>query len=177
VQVDARQTGGRVEIEAREPHGSWGLTFSFHERHNVEVEVTVPRESDLEIRTHDGNIEVEHVSGRIDVESGDGHVRAESLSGDLRLRTGDGAVDAHDLNGRLSATTGDGPVRVGGRFDGLEITTGDGRVVVEARDGSSVGAGWTIESGDGSLTLRLASTLAADLDVRTRDGRIPVGSP
>src|SRR5689334_1047428 len=46
VQVDARQSPGRVDVEAHEPRWNWGMTFSFHDHRNLEIEVAVPRESD-----------------------------------------------------------------------------------------------------------------------------------
>lgn len=176
VQVDARRVGGRIEVETRTPSWNWGLTFSMHGR-RVLVDVMAPRETDLEVHTGDGGIEVEGLAGALELDTGDGAVRARDLAGDLRIHSGDGSIEASGLDGRLSATSGDGPVRVSGRFDALDLETGDGRVVAEALTGSTVGSGWSLESGDGSLTLRLGGRIAADLDARTNDGSIHLELP
>ncbi len=175
--VDGRQTGDRIEVEARAPRWNMGITFSFHETHRLEIEVLTPRQSDLVIRTGDGGVEIERIAGRVEVETGDGHVRAEDLKGDVRVHTGDGGLELHALDGTLVASSGDGSVRVSGRFDGLELETGDGRVVAEALQGSKVGDGWSISTGDGPVTLRLAAPIAADLDARTNDGSITTDFP
>ena len=46
-----------------------------------------------------------------------------------------------------------------------------------AAPGSVVKSGWSIETGDGSVTVRVPSDLRADLDARTGDGHLSVRLP
>lgn len=177
VQVDGRQSGDRIDVEARVPNWHMGLTITFNETRRLEIEVVTPRQSDLVIRTGDGGVEIERITGRVEVETGDGHIRCAELKGDVRVHTGDGGVEVRALDGTLAAFSGDGSVRVSGRFDGLELETGDGRVVAEALQGSKIGEGWSIATGDGPVTLRLAGPIAADVDARTNDGSISTDFP
>ena len=48
---------------------------------------------------------------------------------------------------------------------------------VRAANGSSLAAGWRLETGDGSVTLEVPETLAADVDLHTGDGHIDLDMP
>jgi hypothetical protein len=175
VQVDASQNGDDVTVETHAPSFNF-VFFDFTPRY-VHVEVTVPRHSDLDLHSGDGSISIGAVEGHIHAETGDGGVIANGLHGDIRLHTHDGSIEAHELDGRVDASTGDGHVTVSGRFDALEVGSGDGRVDAEALPGSSLGPGWSLHTGDGSLTLRIPHDLKADLDAHTGDGGIHVDIP
>jgi hypothetical protein len=149
VRVTDHQVGNRVELEVRVPRGNWGIG-----NHSVRVEVRAPREMSAGIHT------------------GDGSITLEGLKGDARLVTGDGHITVESLDGSLDATSGDGRIEVRGRFDLLNLRTGDGSVEAAVQPGSKVATGWRIQTGDGSVRLRVPADLAADLDVRTGDGHI-----
>src|SRR5579863_1827566 len=99
VQVTGNQSGNHVEIKLHKvSHVCFGICIQ-----SLRVEVRVPRESDLEIHTDDGN------------------VRTDSVKGNLQFETGDGNVTLHDVEGSLHADTGDGNVDVNGRFTALNL--------------------------------------------------------
>lgn len=156
VRITERQAGNRIEIEVRRPGEH--LSFGFHAR-TIRIEVSVPREVNLELR------------------SGDGHIRLDDVKGEFRLDTGDGHIEANRVDGSLRAHTGDGHVSVDGRFDDLDIRTSDGGVETEIRAGSKLNSSWSVRTGDGSVNLRLPGDLAADLDASTGDGHIMVDFP
>jgi DUF4097 and DUF4098 domain-containing protein YvlB len=169
VTITETQAGDRIDIEVRMPRRQWGFSTSHRA---ITVTLRVPREADLDVRTGDGKVDVEPISGRIRISTGDGSITAHGLQGEVRLHTGDGAIRATGLDGRLEADTGDGPMDVRGRFDVVDLRTGDGRIEAAAEPGSKVAAPWSLRSGDGAITLRLPDDLSADLDTHTGDGRI-----
>jgi DUF4097 and DUF4098 domain-containing protein YvlB len=173
VRIIERQTGDRIDIEARVPSFRW-TAFN---RRSLRIEVRVPREADLNIHTGDGSVETENNIGIVDIRTGDGHVRVSRAKGDVRLSTGDGSIEATGVDGRLDASTGDGGVRVEGRFDSLNLKTNDGSIDARVLDGSRMSGNWSLRTGDGSVTLRLPENLQADLDVHTGDGRISTEFP
>lgn len=156
IRVEEHQDGNSVQIEVHFPHHNFNIDFG---NHRVDIEIRLPREGKLNLHTGDGKIEVSGFKGEVDVRSGDG---AEILDG---------------VDGKLRASTGDGPIRANGRFDELEVKTGDGRVEVRAASGSSMAAGWRLETGDGSVTLEIPENLAADVDLHTSDGHIDLDMP
>jgi hypothetical protein len=149
VRVEERQTGDKVEIEVKVPNMHW----SFGHR-SIRLEVRVPRELIADLHT------------------GDGSISMRGLHGALRADTGDGSIHGEDLDGALDAHTGDGSVRVAGRFDKLQLHTQDGSVDAEVREGSRLDGDWRIQTGDGSVHVRVPKTLAADLEAHTGDGHI-----
>jgi len=155
LRIQANGTQSRVELRLhREPRNCFGLCFE-----SIRVELRVPRESNLDIR------------------SGDGSVRVESVRGNHRIESNDGDLRLHELQGSLHANTHDGTVRVSGRFDLLELHTGDGDIDAEISGASSPKAGWSLRSGDGTVRLRVPGDFRADLDAKTGDGEIRVAFP
>jgi DUF4097 and DUF4098 domain-containing protein YvlB len=174
VTVTESQTGDQVSIDVRVPQRNYG---GFGAHRSVKLVVRVPREADLDIRTGDGGVDVEPISGKVTITTGDGHITAQGLRGDIRLHTNDGAIRAEGLEGRLKADTGDGHMSIQGRFDALDLRTGDGRIDAEVARGSKVTEAWSLRSGDGGITLRVPDDLGADLEAHTGDGHIVLDSP
>lgn len=172
--VEFEHAGNTVVVTAKTP--STSVVFGWSSE-RLRVEVTVPTECDVEVRSGDGSIEVEPFTGRLVADVGDGHVRVKGVRGQMMLSTSDGAIEIENADGDLLAHTGDGRITASGRFDGLDLRTGDGRVAVEALAGSKLGSEWSLESNDGPLSLSVAPDLKATLDVRAGDGPIHVDLP
>jgi len=157
IRIEEHQSGDAVGIEVRYPHlPSVGFNFR---RSRVEIEIHMPREGQINLRTGDGHIEVSNFRGGMQLESGDGHQNLEAVEGTLRARAGDGHITA------------------AGRFDLLELHTGDGGIEARALPGSTPAAGWDLHAGDGSITLKLPDNFPADLELHTGDGHITVDMP
>ena len=174
VTITESQTGDKVVIEVRLPQRH---SFFDMGHRSVKLLVRVPREADLDVRTGDGSVNVEPVSGRVSITTGDGSITAAGLHGEVKLHTGDGSIRATGLEGRLQADTGDGSMNVRGRFDHLELRTGDGHIDAEVERGSKGSDGWSLASGDGGINLRLPEDLGAELDAHSGDGSIVLDAP
>ena len=157
IHIEEHQTGNSVEIEVRYPHHNFN--FEWGPGHRVDIIVQMPRQGNVNLRTGDGKIEL------------------ADLKGVMNLHSGDGSETLENVDGKLHATTGDGHINANGRFDELELKTGDGHVDAVARSGSTMGANWRLESGDGSVSLELPPDLAADVDLHTGDGHIDLDMP
>jgi DUF4097 and DUF4098 domain-containing protein YvlB len=156
IKINERQTGDQVEIEVRFPREVHFFNFNTY---RAQIDIHMPRE------------------GKVNLSTGDGRVRVAGLKGDLDLRSGDGSLELDAVSGILRARTGDGNIRATGRFDLLDLNTNDGRIEVEAQRGSTMGNGWDLRTGDGSVALRIPAELAADVDIHTGDGHIDLEIP
>ncbi|MGA7909250.1 MAG: DUF4097 family beta strand repeat-containing protein [Candidatus Sulfotelmatobacter sp.] len=156
IRVDDHQNGDTVEIDVRFPHPHFIFEYG---QHRVDIEIHMPRE------------------GRVNLHTSDGKIELGSFKGEMDLRSGDGSQEIDSVDGRLRATTGDGHISANGRFDELDLKTGDGRVEARATAGSSLATGWSLETGDGSVTLEVPENLAADVDLHTGDGHIDLEMP
>jgi Putative adhesin len=172
--IESNQHGDEVELIARIPHG---FHISLGTMRTLHIEVRMPKDADLQVRTGDGSIKANNVSGTIDLHSGDGALTVGSLKGSIRLHTGDGSIEASELDGKCDASSGDGHIRLSGRFDVLSAKSGDGSVGVEALHGSKMDSGWSITSGDGSIEVALPADLPANIEASSGDGRITTDIP
>src|SRR3954470_502081 len=170
VQIKSSQNGDTIEVEVVKPRSTFsvGVRVSPTARFNV----WLPRASDVNARSGDGSILVEHVKGRVDLHTGDGSIRVNDVSGELTLNTGDGSVTADDVQGRLLIDTGDGGVTISGNLASLRVHTGDGSIVYRAEDATSMTEDWDITTGDGGVSLYLPKDFSAELDAHTGDGGI-----
>jgi DUF4097 and DUF4098 domain-containing protein YvlB len=162
IRIEEHQTGDEVEIDVRYPHThGFGITVDWgnHGSHRVDIEIRMPHE------------------GRVDLRTGDGKIELGNFKGEMQLRSGDGSQELDSVDGKLRALTGDGHIRANGRFDELDLKTGDGRVEARATAGSALATGWRLESGDGTVTLEVPENLAADVELHTGDGHIDLDVP
>jgi hypothetical protein len=169
IDVQVVQEGNRITVAVRRPDHAfdWG-------GRSAKLTVSLPSSSDLQARSGDGSVDVEGITGRIEVYTGDGSIRGSRLAGDLKLATGDGSIRLSEAGGTLTAQTGDGSVHVEGALSAVTVRTGDGGVTLVASPGSTATDDWTISTGDGSVSLELPDAFNADLDAHTGDGRISV---
>jgi hypothetical protein len=165
------QDGDRITVAVRHPDRAFDWMRGGR---SARLIISVPAASDLQARSGDGSLDVEGLTGRIELFTGDGSIRGNRLGGELRLGTGDGSIRVSEASGNLTAQTGDGSVNIEGALTGVTVRTGDGTVTLVASSGSAATGDWTIATGDGSVTLELPDAFNADLDAHTGDGRIAV---
>ena len=160
VRVTEHQAGDTVQLEVRNPHETCIVCIHISGRgHHTEVVIHMPKEGRVNLRTGDGSIELSNFKGPMELQTGDGHAELASV---------DGSLHAH---------TGDGHIRAEGRFDALDLHTSDGHIDARALPGSTMGSGWELRTGDGSVTLEVPADFAADVDLHTGDGHINLDLP
>lgn len=108
--------GGRLQATGPDTRRreSWGVSW----------EVMVPRDTDLDVETHNGGIDVTEVRGRVRLEARNGGLDLRGVGGDVVARTRNGGLSV-ELDGR--------------RWDGegLDAETRNGGVTVIVPDGYS----------------------------------------
>ncbi len=103
-------TGGTVKAEANGDE-QWGVSY----------EIQVPRNTDLNLKAHNGGISIYSVEGRLQFETQNGGVGLSDVSGDVRGRTTNGGV-------KVSLTGNSW------RGSGLDVTTTNGGVHLTMAD-------------------------------------------
>jgi len=166
--------GDQVWITLRDPR-TIGVIGGVDERFIADV--TVPAEVRLTVRTGDGAIDCEPLTGTLTLQASDGAVRAHGLKGDIDVTTSDGRVVLDEIDGRLRVRTQDGRIIASGRFDAVDLVSSDGRVEATAVSGSQLESAWSVRTSDGGVRLMIPHDLAALLDARSREGRLHVELP
>ncbi len=177
--VEQSQEGDHVTLRVRGPAGAGrsGLVIGVSFSPRATLRVALPKSATLELKSGDGSITVEDVAGTFTLNSGDGSIVGTRLTGDVRARTGDGSIRLRETTGRVDAETLDGSIVVNGTLTHLRAKTGDGSVRIGAEGGSALGDDWLVETGDGSVEVRLPQGVAAVIDASTSDGVIRSSYP
>ena len=172
IEVHTEQTGNHIVLDVRLPRTEH--VFGFATGTSAKLIVLLPPSADLQARSGDGSIDIERITGTIDLRSGDGRIVGRELGGDVRVRTGSGSIRLDRLDCALDADTGDGGIKASGRFKSIRARSGDGSVTIHAASGSSATSDWDIHTGDGFVLLDLPDGFSGELDAHTGDGTIRV---
>jgi hypothetical protein len=173
--LEEGQSGDEVHFVFKElPHIGVHIVWHSEQTH---VTVESPVQLTLEAKTSDGNVTLSGLQGELALTTGDGDVTLDHVSGDLRIKSGDGHVRITDAEGALDARTSDGNLNVDGLFHALALHTSDGTLDVNLRDGTKLTEASSIQTSDGSVTLHVPQSFAADLDVHTSDGHLDCKLP
>src|SRR5713101_4059488 len=172
IEVHTEQTGDHIVVDVRLPKTD--RVFGFANGTSAKLIVMVPPSADLQARSGDGSIDIERITGTIDLRSGDGRVVGRELGGDVKVHTGNGSIRLEQLDCALDADTGDGGIKASGKFKSIRARSGDGSVTIHAASGSSASSDWDIHTGDGSVMLELPDGFSGELDAHTGDGTIRV---
>src|ERR1700733_2541577 len=173
--LEEGQSGDQVHFLFKElPH--IGGHIAWH-REQTRVTVESPAQLTLEAKTSDGNVTLSGLQGDLGLTTVDGNVTLDHVSGNLRIKSGDGQVKVTNAEGAIDAHTSDGNLSVDGLFHALALHTSDGSLDLSLREGTQLTGATTIQSSDGSVTVRVPQSFAADLNVHTSDGHVDCALP
>ena len=162
--IDIRQgSSGRVEIHGKVRSGTdWFRSDRDAEDIVREIEANPPIEqvgNTIRVgRERDrswNNVSISYeivipAQGSVRSNSGSGRISVAGLSGSLETSTGSGSITITGLRGELSAHTGSGSITV---------------------DGEQTGR-WNLETGSGSVNIRLPQNAGFDLNAHTGSGGV-----
>lgn len=179
ITVEKSQDGDAVVLRVRGPSssGSDGIVIGVHYSPSARLRVAVPKAAMLDLRSGDGSITVEEVTGSASLRTDDGSIVATRLSGEVMARTDDGSIRCREITGKVDVETGDGSVVVNGTLTHLRAKTGDGSVRVALESGSRLEDDWVVETRDGSVEVRLPESIDVVVDAATNDGGIRSNHP
>jgi len=144
IQVRMNERDDGVEIITDRPSGLSNLS--------VELEVTAPAATRVDVRTGGGDVNVRGIEGTIEANTGGGSIEVRDASGDLELETGGGSIDVRGSTGTIEARTGGGSIDYEGRPQGNCL----------------------FETGGGSIRLRLPTDINVRVNLETGGGEIDV---
>jgi hypothetical protein len=142
IEIEVEQNGDNIFVETMLPSGlnkSTGLLSWLFGRSpwsvSVDYEITVPHNSDLNLRTSNGRISIEEVAGNIRLSSTNGKINAKKVSGAVTCETTNGKVIAEfsEINTReeliFKTTNGSIKVYLPEDFGGYaDLKTTNGRI-------------------------------------------------
>ena len=172
-QLQVTRTPDGVQIvRPGESHHTFFVLFGWSTRR---VEIALPAGATLDVRSCSG-ADVAGLNGNVRVRSQDGHITLDTLSGDVDAASDDGSVQARNVHAHsVALATSDGHLSLDDvSAAALVAATNDGGIDARGLRLDGSGATGRLHSDDGSI--RLAFDGPGNLQVRahTGDGRISV---
>lgn len=174
-----------VKVKPKKGKNSGGRSTSSH------ITVRVPRQSSIEVATISAEIDVDGVEGEQDLQSVSGSVETRVFAAEIEVETVSGGIDVagsgadieadlatvsagisvRDLSGMIDMESVNGKLEVGGgSFSDVAMETVNGRIDFNSslREGGDL----DIETVNGKVVVNFVGGLSADIDVNTFNGRI-----
>jgi DUF4097 and DUF4098 domain-containing protein YvlB len=166
VSIEAEQAGERVDITAT-PLDSAAQP----EELQANFQLTVPEETELQIKTQNGLTYVEQVMGDMTLQSVAGDVHLKEVSGYIVVRTTGGSLVCTQCAGKLNfnSVSGNAQVLQPG-LTNVSLFTTTGNILF---DGDFIRTGiYTMKSGKGTVEVRFSGNDSFDLNAQTATGAV-----
>jgi DUF4097 and DUF4098 domain-containing protein YvlB len=126
---------------------------------SVSLDVTIPNKSDLELTTHNGDVSITSITGRINATTHNGGVTAEQVTGTTKLRTHNGGITCKEISGDM------------------ELRTHNGGIKATCSKFASPVCDVSIVTHNGGIDFTAPPNLSAEIDVSTHNGLIKADLP
>jgi DUF4097 and DUF4098 domain-containing protein YvlB len=135
----------------------------------ADLQLTVPEETELQLKTETGLIYVEQVVGDMKLESYAGDVHLKEVSGYIIVKTTSGSLVCTQCAGKLDFSSIGGNAQIlQPQLNNVNLMTTTGNVLF---DGDFVRTGlYSMKSGRGLVEVRFSSTDSFDLKAQTATG-------
>lgn len=145
-------------------------------RPDVDLEVRVPANCDLAVRTISGAVEIHGVTGNIYLETASGDVNLQEVTANVIGKSASGGFEVHRFNGRLGLRTASGEVSVtAGLLQAFNLGTVSGDVTLAGRlapDGE-----YAVRTTSGDVHLGLPRDTQCLVKIRTVSGDVDCALP
>jgi len=166
VNIDMEQVGDRIDINASSTSPSTGP-------HDVEANflLTVPEQTELQLKTQTGLILVEQVNGDMKLQSVAGDVHLKEVSGYIIVKTTGGSLVCALCSGKLEFTSISGSAQIlQPSLNSMNLMTTTGNILY---DGDFLRTGlYTMNSGRGLVEVRFSGNDSFDLNAKTSRGTV-----
>jgi Putative adhesin len=163
---DMEQVGDRIDVTANI------LSPSGQPRElEASLQLTVPEETELQLKTETGLIYVEQVMGDMTLESVAGEVHLQEVSGYIIVRTTEGSLVCTQCAGKLDFKSISGGAQIlQPALTNVSLFTTSGNILY---DGDFVRTGlYTMRSGRGLVEVRFSGNDSFDLKAQTAVGTV-----
>ena len=164
--VETEQAGNRVEIEARSAREK-----SPEDDLKTDFEITVPVESELNVRTDSGNVTVESVHGDMTFDTVGANLQLTDVDGYVVVKTIDGSLVCTRCSGKLEANSISGNTQIlQPALDSVRVQTSSGNILF---DGSFLSRGiYIMKNFSGTIEVHFSSSDSFDLNATSLKGDV-----
>src|SRR6202163_2843947 len=166
IAVETEQAGDRIDVSS----SVVDATASAKET-EANFQLTVPEETELQLRTQTGLIYVEQVTGDMTLDSVAGDVHLKEVSGYIIVTTTGGSLVCTQCAGKLEFSSISGSAQVlQPTLNNVKLRTMTGNILF---DGDFVHTGlYSMRSGKGLVEVRFSGSDSFDLNAQTATGTV-----
>lgn len=194
-EFSAEKEGNDIVIsgEYERPRRGWRLFSRDDSQLRIKIEITVPREFNVDLSTAGGDIAVGFLNGKVLAHTSGGNIHLDDVSGLIKVSTSGGDIEVLSCTGMVDVNTSGGNIEIG-RIDGeIAAHTSGGNIIIKettgAVDASTSGGNIVayissqpkedcrLSTSGGNVELYLADNLKFDIDAVTTGGTISTDLP
>ena len=166
IAVDIEQAGDRIDVTSSILDAS-----AQPQELETNLQLTVPEETELQLKTQTGLIYVEQVMGDMKLESVSGDIHLKEVSGYIIVKTTGGSLVCTQCAGKLEFSSISGSAQIlQPALNNVSLLTTTGNILF---DGDFVRTGlYTMKSGKGLVEVRFSGTDSFDLNAQTTMGTV-----
>jgi DUF4097 and DUF4098 domain-containing protein YvlB len=164
--VETEEAGNRVEVETRMSEDGASADDA-----KTNFEITVPVESELNVRTDSGNVTVDSVHGDMTFDTVGANLQLSDVDGYVVVKTIDGSLVCTRCSGKLEANSISGNMQmVQPTLDSLRVQTSSGNIYF---DGSFLSRGiYIMKNFSGVIEVHFAPSDSFDVSANSLKGDI-----
>ena len=164
--VETEQAGNRIEVQTRAAEEN--LTA---DDLKTDFEITVPVESELNIRTDTGNVAVDSVHGDMTFDTVGANLQLSDVDGYVLVKTVDGSLVCTRCSGKLEANSISGNMQMlDPTLDSVRVQTSSGNILF---DGSFLSRGlYVMKNFSGTIEVHFSPNDSFDLNATSLKGNV-----
>jgi DUF4097 and DUF4098 domain-containing protein YvlB len=164
--VETEEAGNRVEVSTRLSDAGISADDS-----KTDFEITVPIESELNVRTDSGNVTVDSVHGDMTFDTVGANLQLSDVDGYMVVKTIDGSLLCTRCSGKLEANSISGNVQmIQPALDSVRVQTSSGNIFF---DGSFLSRGiYIMKNFSGTIEVHFASSDSFDVNATSLKGNV-----
>jgi DUF4097 and DUF4098 domain-containing protein YvlB len=177
VQVVCTNVAGKTSLESEQSGNR--IEFATHvidekvsgDDLKVDYEITVPVETELNVRTDSGNVTVESVHGDMTFDTVGANLQLTDVDGYMVIKTVDGSLQCNRCSGKLEANSISGNVQLlQPTLDSVRVQTTSGNILF---DGSFLTRGiYIMKNFSGTIEVHFSPTDSFDLSASSLKGTV-----
>jgi hypothetical protein len=145
---------------------------------SISLDAEVPKQTDLDLVTHNGSVEISDIKGLLDATTHNGKVTCERISGTTAFKTHNGAVTCGDISGSTQLKSHNGSIKAfytdtAPAVCDISIVTYNGGIELKTPPGFS--AHVEASTHNGSINTNLPITVSGKISKSKLTGTIGAG--
>ena len=165
VKYELSQVGNTVSVDVQTTKRWW-----FFGSAGVDVIITAPPKSDVELETSNGFIELHGLEGLGSLKSSNGRIVLDNIKGNFDGTTSNGRIELNAVEGSVILKTSNGKIDVRGVQGEFDIESSNGSVFYSGN--MTAGGSNRLVTSNGDVVVELQGQPSVVLDAETSNGEV-----